>query len=416
MFGRDGEKRVTDELTQDVKDAQARFDAGMGADGDASPYPMLKTLRAAAPVHPGWPEMGIIENPEEGQQIFTAYTFDAVKAVFTDNKTFSTRCYEAIVRPLQGPTILEMQEPEHQVYRRLHEFAFARSSMRRWEAELVRPLVQRTIERLRDAKRADLVAEVFMPIPVRVIAALIGLPESDIGEFHRLAIDLLGFHSDMDTALRASAQLKEYFVGILADRRHEPRDDMVTVLAAADIDGVRMSDEQIYGFMRNLLPAGAETTSRSTASLAFGLLTHPDQIAAVVGDRSLLPQAIEEGIRWETPLLNFMRETTCDVDFHGHAIPEGSTVAVNLGSANHDEARWDHPERFDIFRERKPHIGFGHGVHVCIGMHLARLETTMIFNTLFDRLPGLRLDPDAPTPYVSGTYFRSPPRLNVVWD
>jgi cytochrome P450 len=410
---------VTDQLTEGVKDAQARFDAGMGADGDASPYPMLAQLRAKAPVHPGWPEMSIFENPAEGQQSFSAYTFDAVKAVFTDNKTFSTRCYEAIVRPLQGPTILEMQEPEHQVYRKLHEYAFARPSMRRWEAELVRPLVERTIDklaRLRDARRADLVESVFMPIPVRVIAALIGLPETDIGEFHRLAIDLLGFHSDMDSALRASAQLREYFVGILADRRRTPHDDMVSVLAAAEIDGVSMSDEQIYGFMRNLLPAGAETTSRSTASLAFGLLTHPGQLAAVQADRSLLPQAIEEGIRWETPLLNFMRETTCDVEFFGVQIPAGSTMTVNLGSANHDETRWANPQRFDIFRERKPHIGFGHGAHVCIGMHLARLESSIIFNTLMDRLPGLRLDPDAPAPYIAGMYFRSPQHLHVVWD
>ena len=138
-----------------------------------------------------------------------------------------------------------------------------------------------------------------MSIPVRVIAALIGLLESDIPYFHRLAIQLLGFHSDMEAALEASAQLSEYFVDVLADRRRQPRDDMVTVLAEVDIDGVRMSDEQIYGFMRNLLPAGAETTSRSTASLAFALLTHPDQLAAVVADRSFLPQAIEEGIRWE---------------------------------------------------------------------------------------------------------------------
>ena len=407
---------MSDELTQEVKDAQAKFDAGMGADGAASPYPMLAELRARAPVHPGWKEMGILENPPEGPQIFSAYTFDAVKAVFTDNATFSTRCYEAIVRPLQGPTILEMQEPDHHVYRRLHEFAFARSSMRRWECELVRPLVARTVDRMLANKRADLVEEVFMPIPVRVIAALIGLPEADIPKFHRLAIDLLGFHSDMDSALQASAQLKEYFVGILADRRRTPRDDMVSVLADADIDGVKMSDEQIYGFMRNLLPAGAETTSRSTASLALGLLTHPDQLAAVVADRDLLPQAIEEGIRWETPLLNFMREATRDVEFFGIEIPAGSTVAVNLGSANHDEARWDDPERFDIFRERKPHIGFGHGAHVCLGMHLARLESMTIFNTLFDRLPGLRLDPDEPEPYVSGTYFRSPQHLKVVWD
>ena len=184
---------IAEHLSQGVKDAQAKFDAGMGADGDASPYPMLRELRATAPVHPGWREMGILDNPEEGQQIFTAYSFDAVKAVFTDNKTFSTRCYEAIVRPLQGPTILEMQEPEHQVYRRLHEFAFARSSMRRWEAELVRPLVEGTVDRLADTKRADLVEEVFMPIPVRVIAALIGLPESDIGEFHRPGNRSAGF-------------------------------------------------------------------------------------------------------------------------------------------------------------------------------------------------------------------------------
>ena len=404
------------ELSQGVKDAQAKFEEGMGAGGDESPYPLLAELRAAAAVHRGWPEMGIPASQDADQQIFSVYTFDAVKAVFTDNKTFSTRCYEDIVRPLQGPTILEMQEPEHAIYRKLHEFAFARSSMRRWEAELVRPLVERTVDRFREAKRADLVEEVFMPIPVRVIAALIGLPESDIPEFHRLAIDLLGFHSDMDSAMKASAQLKEYFIEILADRRREPKDDMVTVLAESDIGGVKMSDEQIYGFMRNLLPAGAETTSRSTANLAIGLLTHPDQLVAVQDDRSLLPQAIEEGIRWETPLLNFMREATCDVEFHGVRIPEGSTIAVNLGSANHDENRWDQPESFDIFRDRKPHIGFGHGAHVCLGMHLARLESTLFFNTLFDRLPGLRLDPDVPPPYVAGTFFRSPQHLKVIWD
>jgi cytochrome P450 len=407
---------VSDELTQGVKDAQARFDEGMGATGDASPYPMLAELRASAAVHRGWREMGVPPSPDGEKQIFTAYSFDAGKAVFTDNKTFSTRCYEDIVRPLQGPTILEMQEPEHALYRKLHEFAFARSSMRRWEAELVRPLVERTVDRFAGAKRADLVEEVFMPIPVRVIAALIGLPDADIPEFHRLAIDLLGFHSDYETAMKASSEMKEYFIGILADRRRAPKDDMVSVLAESDIDGVRMSDEQIYGFMRNLLPAGAETTSRSTASLALGLLTHPEQLATVQADRGLLAHAIEEGIRWETPLLNFMRETTCDVEFHGVQIPAGSTMAMNLGSANHDESRWENPEAFDIFRDRKPHIGFGHGAHVCLGMHLARLESTLFFNTLFDRLPGLRLDPDAPPPYVAGTFFRSPPHLKVIWD
>ncbi|MGE2725378.1 cytochrome P450 [Mycolicibacterium pulveris] len=407
---------VAEDLEQRIRDAQEKFNAGMGADGDASPYPLLKELRAQSAIHAGWPEMGMVGNSGDGPPTFTAYTFDTVKAIFTDHITFSTRCYEDVVRPLQGPTILEMQDPEHAVYRKLHEFAFARSSMKRWDTELVGPLVNRTIAKIKDAKRADLVDAVFMPIPVRVIAALLGLPDSDVPQFHRLAIDLLGFRADMDCAMRASAQMKEYFVDILADKRRSPKDDMVSILAAAEVNGVKMSDEQIYGFMRNLLPAGAETTSRSTASLAFGLLTHPDQLDAVRADRSLLPQAIEEGIRWETPLLNFMREVTCDTELAGVALPKGATMMLSLGSANHDETRWDDAEDFDIHRERKAHIGFAHGAHVCLGMHLARLETTKIFNALFDELPGLRLDPDAPAPFITGMMFRSPPRLDVVWD
>ncbi|KUI07201.1 cytochrome [Mycobacterium lehmannii] len=410
------EPASVEDLEQSIRDAQDKFNAGMGADGDATPYPFLKELRAQAPVHAGWPEMGMIGNSEDGPPTFTAYTFDTVKAIFTDNITFSTRCYEDVVRPLQGPTILEMQDPEHAIYRKLHEFAFARSSMKRWDTELVGPLVDQTIAKIKAAKRADLVDAVFMPIPVRVIAALLGLPDSDVLHFHRLAIDLLGFRADMDRAMRASAKMKEYFVGILAEKRKAPRDDMVSILAGAEINGVKMSDEQIYGFMRNLLPAGAETTSRSTASLAYALLTHPDQLDAVRADRSLLPQAIEEGIRWETPLLNFMREVTCDTEIGGVHVPAGATMMLSLGSANHDETRWDEPEEFDIFRERKPHIGFAHGAHVCLGMHLARLETTKIFNALFDELPGLRLDPDAPAPYITGTMFRSPSRLDVVWN
>ncbi|OBF89298.1 cytochrome [Mycobacterium sp. 852002-51152_SCH6134967] len=410
------EPASVEDLEQSIRDAQDKFNAGMGADGDATPYPFLKELRAQAPVHAGWPEMGMIGNSGDGPPTFTAYTFDTVKAIFTDNITFSTRCYEDVVRPLQGPTILEMQDPEHAIYRKLHEFAFARSSMKRWDTELVGPLVDQTIAKIKAAKRADLVDAVFMPIPVRVIAALLGLPDSDVLHFHRLAIDLLGFRADMDRAMRASATMKEYFVGILAEKRKAPRDDMVSILAGAEINGVKMSDEQIYGFMRNLLPAGAETTSRSTASLAYALLTHPDQLDAVRADRSLLPQAIEEGIRWETPLLNFMREVTRDTEIGGVHVPEGATMMLSLGSANHDERRWNEPEEFDIFRERKPHIGFAHGAHVCLGMHLARLETTKIFNALFDELPGLRLDPDAPAPYITGTMFRSPPRLDVVWN
>jgi cytochrome P450 len=315
-----------------------------------------------------------------------------------------------------GRTILEMDEPEHRLYRQLQAPAFARVAMDRWEVELVRPLVERAVEAFCARGGADLVHELFLPVPIQVIAALLGLPEEDIPEFHRLGMQLIGFRYDMDAAVAASQRLREYFSRLLADRRREPRDDMVTVLAEIELDGVRLTEDEIIGFLRNLLPAGAETTSRSSATLAYALLTHPDQLDAVRADRSLLPAAIEEGLRWETPLLNFMRGVTVDTEVEGIAIPAGSTVMVNLGSANHDPARWADPERFDIFRERKSHVGFGHGVHQCLGMHLARLESTVMFTTLFDRLPGLRLDPEAAAPFIAGTIFRSPPRLDAVWD
>ena len=418
IFGLGGEQCVTDELTQGVKDAAARFKTPAWA-----PTATRRRIRCSRNcgrrrrcIRAG-PRWASSSNPEEGQQTFTAYTFDAVKAVFTDNKTFSTRCYEAIVRPLQGPTILEMQEPEHAVYRKLHEFAFARSSMRRWEAELVRPLVERTVERLKDAKHADLVEEVFMPIPVRVIAALIGLPDADSVNSTAWQSTCSDSTRDMDSALSASAQMKEYFVGILADRRRDRTDDMVTVLAEADIDGVRMSDEQIYGFMRNSARRRRDHVAVHGQSRVRAP-THPDQLAAVVADRSLLPQAIEEGIRWETPLLNFMREITCDIEFHGvRRFPRArrwrSTSAAPITTRPDGTIR----RSFDIFRERKPHIGFAHGAHVCLGMHLARLETTMIFNTLVRRLPRAAARPRRARPRIRpGRMFRSPQHLKVVWD
>ena len=399
-----------------VEETLGTFNEGMGADGDASPYPMLAALRAEAGVHRGWPEGGVTDSVVGGRGLFTAYSYDAVRTVFTDGETFSSRCYEEITGPLMGRTILEMDEPEHRVYRHLQQHAFSRAAMDRWEVELVEPLVRRTVEEFRGAGKTDLVHDLFLPVPIQVIAALLGLPEADIPEFHRLGIALLGFRYDMAGALAASVALREYFAEILADRRRQPRDDMVTVLAEAEHDGVRLTDDEIFGFLRNLLPAGAETTSRSSANLACALLTHPDQLDALLADRSLLPQAIEEGIRWETPLLNFIRLVTHDTVLDGVPIPEGSTVMVNLGSANHDDRRWIDPDRFDIFRERKPHVGFGHGPHQCLGMHLARLETSVMFNTLFDQLPNMRLDPDAPAPFIAGTIFRSPLRLDVAWD
>jgi cytochrome P450 len=168
-----------------------------------------------------------------------------------------------------------------------------------------------------------------------------------------------------------------------------------------------------------LLPAGAETTYRSSSNLLFGLLSHPEMLEALRADRSLIPQAIEEGIRWEPPLTGIMRTSSADTTVQGVPIPGGSVISINMGAANRDETRWDQPDEFDLFRPAKPHASFASGTHMCLGMHLARMETRVALNALFDRLPDLHLDEEVAArrdPHIHGMVFRSPTVLPVVWS
>ena len=249
----------------------------------------------------------------------------------------------------------------------------------------------------------------------RVIARLLGLPEEDFAQFQRWSIELIGLAADIDRGLAASQSLKEYFAGVVAERRRSPQEDVISDLVAAEIDGEKLTDEAIYAFLLLLLPAGAETTYRSSGNLLFLLLTHPAQLAAVQRDRALVDQAIEEGLRVEPPVLLIGRTATCDVDIGGVTIPAGADVTTCLGSANHDESRWDDPDEFDIFRTPQQHLAFAYGPHMCLGMHLARLETRVVINAVLDRLPGLRLDPDGDDPHIRGLIFRSPTSLPVLF-
>jgi cytochrome P450 len=191
---------------------------------------------------------------------------------------------------------------------------------------------------------------------------------------------------------------------------------LTSVLAHAEIDGAKLSDDDIFAFLRLLAPAGAETTYRSSSNLLLALLTHPTQFDALRQDRSLLPQAIDEGLRWECPLTGIMRIATEETEVLGTKLPAGALVNVNLGSANHDETRYEKPERFDIFRPRKQHLAFASGPHTCLGMHLAIMETRVVLEAVLDRLPNLRLDPAARDIHIGGVIFRSPAELPVKFD
>ena len=406
-----------DVTADDDYDPFKLFNEANGAGTVENPYPDFVAIRRDTPVAEldlrAMFGIGDDDAPENG--VWTVNTFDTVQAVLRDGESFSSKGYEDIMGMVFGHSILEMDEPEHHTYRGLIQQAFTRKAMERWEADVIEPAVHGLIDEVLAEGRADLVRDLTFPFPFEVIADQLVLPEDDKPRFHRMATELISVQVSMERALAASEALYEYFSQIISQRRQAPAQDLISVLAQAELDGQQLTDDEIIAFLRLLLSAGAETTYRSSSNLLYGLLTHPDQLEAVRDDRSLLPQAIEEALRWEPPLLTIMRTATGTVPLADKELSEGDTVIVNIGSANHDETRWDDPEAFDIFRPQVPHIAFASGVHMCLGIHLARMETTVAMNAILDRLPNLRVDPDAEAPYITGMVFRAPPALPVVF-
>jgi cytochrome P450 len=400
------------QLYDDLEDFGTFDDAVAGDVRD--PYPEFARARAEEPVQ----RLDMSDMPhDESQPVFIVYRYDDVARVLRDNETFSSAIIIDAFGDAMGKHImLGMDEPEHRRHRALVSGAFSQKTLARREHDLVGRVANELVDRFVDEGHAELVRQFTFPYPTQIIAGLLGLPAADYPQFQRWSISLLSIHSNRERGVAASQALKEYYSPILEDRRREPRDDLISDLAQAEIDGERLDDEEIFSFLRLLLPAGVETTFRATGNLLFGLLSHPDQLDDVRADRSLIPQAIEEALRWEAPLLIMTRVATRDTEVGGVSIPAGSAVMPMLGSANHDETRWPDADKFDIFRSPTPHIAFGNGPHMCLGMHLARLEMRVALELLLDRLPNLRLDPKGDDPHIHGQAFRSPTSLPVLFD
>jgi cytochrome P450 len=381
------------------------------------PWPELAAKRRDAPVSKGL-TLPLDALPEgfDVEPGWIAYRYDDCSRILRDAKTFTSTGYDTTIGMVMGHMILGMDDPEHRDHRNLVAHAFREKSLARWEPEFIAPIIDELIDRFVADGEADLVRQMTFEFPVRVISRLLGLPEEDFPQFQRWSVELIGLVADIDRGLAASESLREYFAGVVAKRRATPAEDVISDLVTAEVDGEKLTDEAIYSFLRLLLPAGAETTYRSSGNLLFLLLTHPDQLEAVRDDRSLLPQAIEEGLRCEPPLLTINRTTTCEVELAGVTLGPGESITPHIGSANHDETRWEHPETFDIFRAPVPHIAFAHGPHMCLGMHLARLETRVLVNRVLDRLHGMKLAPGDTDPHIRGDVFRSPTALPVTFS
>jgi cytochrome P450 len=382
------------------------------------PYPRMAELRRESPVHVGPVDLGdgiTAADPNLPQPV-TVFGFDEVVQVLRDNETYSSKVYEGVMGAVMGATILQMDEPDHRLHRALVSPTFRSKVLEQWEGDLVQRVVNELIDGFASQGRADLVQELTFNFPVQVIAHILGLPRSDFPMFQRWAIGITSVASNWERGMEASTALRDYFADVLVERRKQPADDLISELLVAEVDGRTLGDEEIYSFLRLLLPAGVETTYRASGSLLYGLLSNPAQLQAVIEDRSLIPDAFEEAIRWEPPVTVILRRATRDTEIAGVPVQEGADVALLLGSANRDERKYEHPDEFDIFRSTRQSVGFGFGVHVCLGMHLARMETRVAMNTLFDRLPDLRL---APAPdqdlHIKGMAFRSPIALPIAF-
>jgi len=370
------------------------------------PYAVYARLRRDEPVK-------LLDLPMTPGYVVTRYD-DAV-AVLKDGALFSARANAKGIGLVMGKTILEMDGKEHTQHRNIVSMAFVPKALQGELPNVIAAVAHDMIDRFAGAGRAELVSQFTRTFPLRVIAGVIGVPIEDYDTFKRWSLDLIGFADDPPKGFEAAAKLVDYLRPIVEQRKAEACDDLMSTLTHAQVDGHRLSDDEIYGFLRLLLPAGSDTTYRLIGSTLFALMTHPEQLDEVRADRSKIASAIEETLRWEAPVQFATRETTAPTTLGGVDLPAGAQLLTAIGSANRDERRYENPERFTLDRHADDHIAFGFGRHFCLGSHLARLEATTALNALFDRLPNLRLDA-AQASTVVGLAFRSPNRLPVSFD
>jgi cytochrome P450 len=383
--------------------------------GETSPYPFFEYMRRTDPVWHG----SLADHSQMPEELrpddeWVLFGYDGVFQGFRDDRIFTSAAYDKTIGLVMGHTILAMGGKEHHDHRSLVAKAFRATALERWEPSVIGPVCDQLVDEIKNDEQADLVKSLTFEFPTRIISTLLGLPSEDLDLFRRLSLDLISIPTDIVAGLNAANELHDYFLDQVEQRRRQPTDDIIGDLVAAEIDGEKLTDEAIISFLRLLLPAGLETTYRSSGNLLYLLLTHPEQLAMVYQDRALIPAAIEEGLRYETPLTMVMRTTTEDVEIGGKTIPAGAQIDMCMGSANRDESRWTDSNKFDITRPRQAHIAFAGGIHMCLGMHLARLETQVMLNSLLDRVADLAVQPDDDARIV-GLTFRSPNKLPVTF-
>lgn len=375
-------------------------------------------LREEAPVAKVEPEDGELFDP-----FWLVTRYEDVMRISKDNATFlnnprpvvfSFRDAIEFSRKATGSNMLVdslvvFDAPIHPKYRRLTQDWFMPRNLAKMENE-IRAIANATVDRLIEAGGngdvVDFVKLVSGPYPLHVVMQILGVPEEDEPRMQMLTQQLFGGQDadlsgtgmenmtpEMVVQLVAGAvkTFEDYFAKLAADRRANPTEDVASVIANATVDGAALPERDMAGYYIIVATAGHDTTSASTAGAMQALAQDPEQWARVKTDRSLLPGIVEEAIRWTTPVQHFMRTAAEDVELGGQQIKKGDWLMINYVAANHDPAQFDNPRKFDASRSPNRHAAFGAGAHQCLGLHLARMEMKILFETLLDRIESIEL-------------------------
>lgn len=292
--------------------------------------------------------------------------------------------------------MLDLEPPDHTRIRRLVSKAFTPRTVERLKP-YVEQLAGELVDGLVEAGGGDLLRDVAEPLPVAVIAEMLGIPEADRGPLRPWSADICGMYElnpsqkAAEKAVRASVEFSDYLRGLIAARRKDPGDDLISgLIAAHDEDDDRLTEQEMISTCVLLLNAGHEATVNSTVNGWWALFRNPEQLAALRADHSLVPSAVEELMRYDTPLQLFERWVLDEIEIDGTVIPRGAELALLFGSANHDTAVFTDPARLDLTRRDNPHISFSAGIHYCIGAPLARIELAASMRALLSKAPNLR--------------------------
>jgi cytochrome P450 len=376
-----------------------------------NPFPAYEQMRQASPVF-HFPPF----------DLWMLFDFEGVKSALADQGTFSSDLSHAPGNGNPGEWFIFFDPPRHTKLRALISKAFTPRVVAGLEPrirELSRQLLDQTIER----GEMDLAADFAVPLPMRVIAEMLGVPPAEWPRYRRWSDAILKLANTIsrdEEAARAveqfravTAEMRVLLPEWIAQRRAARREDLLTRLVEAEVDGERLTEEEILGFVQLLLVGGQETTANLIDNAVLCLIEDPDQLALLRARPDLLPSAIEEVLRYRSPVQWMPRATRRDVAAQGQVIPAGKLVLAVIGSANRDPGQFRDAGRFDVTRDPNPHLAFGHGIHFCLGAPLARLEARIALADFLERVQGFELASAEPWEPRKALHVHGPSRLPI---